>query len=126
MSSRLNLFSLTNRDCARSGAALYGAGVTRGFRTKDIRVQDVTPYAIDVSYDADKATEGESQCPVYRAAHPSLHADISWDVLDAETRTITTHLFPAMSKLGVKKTLTFKKSGDFAIHFAYRKDGAHG
>lgn len=41
------------------GAALYGAGITRGFRTKDIRVQDVTVFPIDVSYEADKATEGE-------------------------------------------------------------------
>lgn len=41
-----------------AGAALYGAGITRGFRTKDIRVQDITPYGIDVSYEADKSSEG--------------------------------------------------------------------
>nr|CRX79209.1 hypothetical protein ls5931a1_00047 [Leucosporidium scottii] len=84
------------------GAALYGAGITRGFRTKDIRVQDITPYGIDVSYEADKVTE------------------------DAEPRTINTHLFPVLAKTGVKKTMTFKKTSDFAIQFSYRKTGAHG
>lgn len=49
MSAELTVFA---------GAALYGAGITRGFRTKDIRVQDITPYGIDVSYEADKVTEG--------------------------------------------------------------------
>jgi hypoxia up-regulated 1 len=48
-----------------AGAALYGAGITRGFRTKDIRVHDITPYGIDVSYEADKASEGESPLLVY-------------------------------------------------------------
>lgn len=42
-----------------AGAALYGAGITRGFRTKDIRVQDITPFGIDVTYEADKASDGE-------------------------------------------------------------------
>lgn len=44
---------------------------------------------------------------------------------DAEPRTIRTHLFPVNSKVGVKKTMTFKKTSDFAIHFSYRKIGIH-
>lgn len=45
-------------EAAVMGAALYGAGITRGFRTKDIRVQDITPFGIDVSYEADGAPVG--------------------------------------------------------------------
>jgi hypothetical protein len=45
---------------SETGAALYGAGITRGFRTKDIRVQDLTPYGIDVAYQAEKASAGTS------------------------------------------------------------------
>ncbi|KAK4048426.1 lumenal Hsp70 protein [Microbotryomycetes sp. JL201] len=82
------------------GAALYGAGLTRGFRTKDIRVKDINLFGIDVSYEADKITE------------------------DSEARSITTHLFPAQSKLGVKKTMTIKKTRDFSLHFAYRRSAA--
>ncbi|GAA5979281.1 hypothetical protein JCM11641_001981 [Rhodosporidiobolus odoratus] len=81
------------------GAALYGAGITRGFRTKDIRVQDLTPFAVDVAYQADKGSDG------------------------AEPRMITTHLFPAFSKTANKKTLTIRKTEDFDLDFSYRKTG---
>lgn len=42
-----------------SGAALYGAALTKGFRTKDIRVQDMVTYGIDISYEADLVEGGE-------------------------------------------------------------------
>ncbi|GAA5901408.1 hypothetical protein JCM5296_003002 [Sporobolomyces johnsonii] len=87
-------------EAAVLGAALYGAGITRGFRTKDIRVQDLTPFGIDVAYQADQAAT------------------------DAEPRTITTHLFPAFSKTASKKTLTVRKTDDFALEFSYRKTGS--
>ncbi|GAA5862012.1 hypothetical protein JCM3774_006140 [Rhodotorula dairenensis] len=83
-------------EAAVLGAALYGAGITRGFRTKDIRVQDLTPFGIDMAYEADKASP------------------------DADTRVLTTHLFPPMAKTGAKKTLTFRKTRDFAVDFSYR------
>lgn len=47
-------------EAAVLGAGLYGAGVTRGFRTKDIRVQDLSLYAIDVAYQAENSKDGES------------------------------------------------------------------
>ncbi|GAA5827900.1 hypothetical protein JCM11251_007722 [Rhodosporidiobolus azoricus] len=87
-------------EAAVLGAALYGAGITRGFRTKDIRVQDLTPHAIDVAY----------------LAQPSS--------TDAEPRHITTHLFPAYSKTGNRKTLTMRKTEDFDLEFSYRKTGS--
>ena len=51
--------NLNADEAAVMGAALYGAGITRGFRTKDIRVQDVATYGIDVSYEADRKDEGQ-------------------------------------------------------------------
>ncbi|GAA6060896.1 hypothetical protein JCM10212_000179 [Sporobolomyces blumeae] len=87
-------------EAAVLGAALYGAGITRGFRTKDIRVQDIYPYPIDVAYQA--AGNDES----------------------SEPRVITTHLYPAGSKTANKKTLTLRKTEDFALDFSYRKTGA--
>lgn len=47
-------------EAAVLGAALYGAGITRGFRTKDIRVQDLTPFGIDMAYEAEKSSPGAS------------------------------------------------------------------
>lgn len=59
-------------EAAVLGAALYGAGITRGFRTKDIRVQDLTPFGIDVAHEAERK-EGGSRLPL---AHSSC-----WEVL---------------------------------------------
>ncbi|GAA5930859.1 uncharacterized protein JCM15063_002480 [Sporobolomyces koalae] len=87
-------------EAAVLGAGLYGAGITRGFRTKDIRVQDLSPYAIDVAYEAENSKDG------------------------SDPRIITTHLFPANSKTGNKKTLTLRKTDDAALDFSYRKTGA--
>ncbi|KAK4698666.1 hypoxia up-regulated 1, partial [Phenoliferia sp. Uapishka_3] len=89
--------NLNADEAAVMGAALYGAGVTRGFRTKDIRVQDVTLYSVEATYEADAKAE------------------------DTESRTITTLLFPAFSKLGTTKTLTLHKSEDFTLQFHLRK-----
>ena len=62
-------------EAAVMGAALYGAGITRGFRTKDIRVHDLTPFGIDISYESVAATEGESSFERSRSplADPILH-----------------------------------------------------
>ncbi|GAA5878109.1 hypothetical protein JCM16303_002848 [Sporobolomyces ruberrimus] len=87
-------------EAAVLGAGLYGAGVTRGFRTKDIRVQDMSTYAIDVAYQAENSKDS------------------------SEPRVITTHLFPAHSKTANKKTLTLRQTEDFALDFSYRKTGA--
>ncbi|SCZ94651.1 BZ3500_MvSof-1268-A1-R1_Chr12-3g04022 [Microbotryum saponariae] len=83
-------------EAAVLGAALYGAGLTKGFRTKDIRVQDITPFGIDVTYPIDTKTN------------------------EQEPRIITTHLFPSGSKTSIKKTMTLKKTQDFALTFSYQ------
>lgn len=101
---------------ASKGAALYGAGITRGFRTKDIRVQDLTPYGIDVAYQSDITSPGTPTVALRpRQTLTDLH------FAGAEARTITTHLFPAFSKTGNKKMLTMRKTKDFDLEFSYRK-----
>jgi hypoxia up-regulated 1 len=109
-------------EAAVLGAALYGAGITRGFRTKDIRVQDLTPFGIDMAYEAEKSSPGAlrfSACTFPPRADLS-DLMVSLSSLDAESRVITTHLFPPMAKTGAKKTLTFRKTKDFAVDFSYR------
>ncbi|BGP03268.1 Heat shock protein 70-like protein LHS1 [Rhodotorula toruloides] len=81
-------------EAAVLGAALYGAGITRGFRTKDMRVRDLVPFGIDVAYEAERK-EG------------------------ADSRIITTHLFPSNSATSSKKTLTLRKTSDFSLDFSY-------
>lgn len=110
------------------GAALYGAALTKGFRTKDIRVQDTVTYGIDVSYEAD-LVEGGALFSYYFAllSYRGLTtlSVVPFLATGEEGRRVTTNLFPAGSKTGIKKTLTFKKTSDFALHFAYHKDGLH-
>lgn len=78
------------------GAALHGAGLSKQFKTKDIRVQDIGAYDIQVSYPAEAKTP------------------------NARPRTINTLVFPAGSKTGSRKTLTFKRSDDFSVKMAYK------
>ncbi|BGP35182.1 lumenal Hsp70 protein [Rhodotorula toruloides] len=81
-------------EAAVLGAALYGAGITRVFRTKDMRVREVVPFGIDVAYEAERK-EG------------------------ADSRIITTHLFPTNSATSSKKTLALRKTSDFSLNFSY-------
>lgn len=73
------------------GAALYGASLSRQFKTKDIRVIDVLIHDIQASY---------------LASNPG-------------TRTIHTAVLPAGSKHGARKTLTFKRKEDFSVVLNY-------
>lgn len=73
------------------GAALYGASLSRQFKTKDIRVTDILIHDIQASY---------------LASNPG-------------TRTIHTAVLPAGSKHGARKTLTFKRKEDFSVVLNY-------
>lgn len=44
-------------EAAVLGAALHGAGLSRQFKTKDIRVTDLEPYDIQVSYQVEAKSE---------------------------------------------------------------------
>ena len=83
-------------EAAVLGAALHGASLSRQFKTKDIGVSDICPDDIQVSY-------------------PSEPKE------NVQPRTINTLVFPAGSKTGSKKTLTFKRKDDFTIKVGYKK-----
>ncbi|TFY61703.1 hypothetical protein EVG20_g6959 [Dentipellis fragilis] len=84
-------------EAAVLGAALHGASLSRQFRTKDIKVTDLTPYDVQMSYLAEAKLESSTR-----------------------PRTITSTAFAAGSKLGTKKTLTFKRKDDFYVAFQYK------
>ncbi|THH27975.1 hypothetical protein EUX98_g6205 [Antrodiella citrinella] len=83
-------------EAAVLGAALYGAGLSRQFKTKDIRISDIGIYDIQVSYEAEAKSAS------------------------AKLRTINTVVFPAGSKVGSRKTLTFKRKDNFALRLNYK------
>ena len=82
------------------GAALYGASLSRQFKTKNIKVNDISLFDIQATYWAAKATD------------------------NARVRSITTTIFPAGSKVGTKKVLTFKRKEDFSIYLDYKDETA--
>ncbi|KAK7055392.1 actin-like ATPase domain-containing protein [Favolaschia claudopus] len=79
-------------EAAVLGAALHGAGLSRQFKTKNIKVTDIGVHDVQASYLASASA----------------------------SRTINSVLFPAGSKVGSKKTLTFKRKEDFVINFDYK------
>lgn len=83
-------------EAAVLGAGLYGAGLSRQFKTKDIKVSDVYMYDIQASYTTVPKDGGSP-------------------------KTITSTIFPPSSKTGSKKTLTFKRKNDFSIKLLYKK-----
>ncbi|KAL4245181.1 Heat Shock Protein 70 (HSP70) [Abortiporus biennis] len=84
-------------EAAVLGAALHGAALSRQFKTKDIRITDICPYDIQVSYQAEAKSE------------------------HAKPRTINTLVFPSGSKTGTRKTLTFKRKDDFSLKLTYKQ-----
>ncbi|KXN81662.1 Hypoxia up-regulated protein 1 [Leucoagaricus sp. SymC.cos] len=95
-------YNVNADEAAVMGAALHGASLSRQFKTKNIEVNDVGVYDVQASYAA-------------AATSPN-----------ARPRTITTLIFPAGSKVGTKKTLTFKRKEDFTISLDYKTSVASG
>jgi hypoxia up-regulated 1 len=83
-------------EAAVLGAALYGAGLSRQFKTKPIKVTDISVHDIQASYFAASSSA------------------------NSRPRSITTLIFPAGSKVGSKKVLTFKRKEDFSIFLDYK------
>ncbi|KZT68073.1 actin-like ATPase domain-containing protein [Daedalea quercina L-15889] len=90
-------------EAAVLGAALHGASLSKQFKTKDIRVADISPYDIQTSYTAEN-----KKAP------------------NAKPRTISTLVFPAGTKTGTKKTLTLKRADDFPLKLSYKSAPAPG
>lgn len=81
------------------GAALHGATLSRQFRTKNIKLSDISPYDVQVSYLAEPKPT---------------------DAPDAPPRTITSLAFASGSRTGTRKTLTFRRKNDFSLAFSYK------
>ncbi|KII90116.1 hypothetical protein PLICRDRAFT_174899 [Plicaturopsis crispa FD-325 SS-3] len=89
-------------EAAVLGAALHGAGLSRQFKTKDIKVSDITLHDIQATYFAQAASS------------------------QAKARSISSVVFPSGSKVGTKKTMTFKRKDDFTLWLDYAKPPASG
>lgn len=86
-------------EAAVLGAGLYGASLSRQFKTKDIRITDILPHEVQASY---------------FASAPG-------------SRTIHSLIFPRGSKHGTKKTLSFnKRKEDFSLWLDYKNEVAPG
>lgn len=83
-------------EAAVLGSAFYAASVSKQFRTKDVKVQDIGVHDLSISYPSESKTPG------------------------APPKIINTVIFPAGSKVGSKKTVTFKRKDDFAIKMQYK------
>ena len=86
-------FNVNADEAAVLGAAFYGASLSRQFRTKEIKVEDLLAHDIQVSYAAESKVT---------------------------TRVINTSIFPIGSKHGARKTLTFKRKDDFNVTLVYK------
>jgi hypothetical protein len=82
------------------GAAFHGAGLSRQFKTKEVKVVDIGIHDIQARYFAASTIDSD------------------------EPRTITSLIFPAGSKTGTQKTLTFKRKEDFSLWLDYKNDPA--
>ena len=91
--------NVNSDEAAVLGAALHGATLSRQFRTKNIKLSDISPYDVQVSYLAEAK---------------------STDVPDAAPRTITSLAFARGSRTGTRKTLTFRRKSDFSLAFSYK------
>ena len=77
------------------GSAFYGATLSRQFRTKKMKVQDISSYDFQISYETTARKGGK--------------------------RSISTIVYPKGSKTGVKKTLTLKgRDSDFTMTVGYK------
>ncbi|KAI9432685.1 actin-like ATPase domain-containing protein [Lactarius indigo] len=92
--------NVNSDEAAVLGAALHGASLSRQFRTKNIKLSDIAPYDIQVSY---------------LAEHKSV------DAPGVRPRTITSTAFARGSRTGTRKTVTFRRSSDFSLAFSYKE-----
>ncbi|MBW0474568.1 hypothetical protein O181_014283 [Austropuccinia psidii MF-1] len=90
-------------EAAVMGAALYGAGISRQFKTKDIRIQNISPYSISASYNLTK--------------NP-ISSDSSVSQVK-EIKKVTTVVFDIKSRFGGKKVMSMKLIEDFSVAFGY-------
>ncbi|CAG8702166.1 8059_t:CDS:2, partial [Funneliformis mosseae] len=82
------------------GAAFRGAGLSRQFKVKEIKVKDITPYSIEVDYSSEpkNSEDGTSKSKVYH-----------------------TVLFNEFTTIGTRKMMSFPRTSDFNFSLNYAK-----
>ncbi|KAI9143715.1 Hsp70 protein-domain-containing protein [Paraphysoderma sedebokerense] len=84
-------------EAAVLGAGFRAAGISRQFRVRDIRVKDITPFTVSVSYDTEpKIVDGETK-----------------------SRHLKTNIFTKGTSIDVEKYITFKRVTDFHFDVGY-------
>ena len=94
--------NVNSDEAAVLGAALHGASLSRQFRTKNIKLSDIAPYDVQVSYLAEAKNTDAPGSP----------------------RTITSTAFARGSRTGTRKTVTFRRKNDFSLAFSYKEPPA--
>ncbi|KAF8269636.1 actin-like ATPase domain-containing protein [Lactarius quietus] len=94
--------NVNSDEAAVLGAALHGASLSRQFRTKNIKLSDIAPYDVQVSYLAEAKSTDAPGAP----------------------RTITSTAFARGSRTGTRKTVTFRRKNDFSLAFSYKEPPA--
>jgi len=95
--------NVNSDEAAVLGAALHGASLSRQFRTKNIKLSDISLHDVQISYFAEAK---------------------STDVPGTTPRTITSLAFAKGSRTGTRKTLTFRRKNDFSLVFSYKEPPA--
>ncbi|ORX91737.1 HSP70-domain-containing protein [Basidiobolus meristosporus CBS 931.73] len=84
-------------EAAVLGAAFRGAGTSRQFKVREIRLNDITTFPVDVTYYSEPKNGNQN------------------------TKQIQTTLFKEFSPLNVKKIMNFKRTSDFQFEVQYGK-----
>ncbi|CAH7667674.1 Hsp70 protein-domain-containing protein [Phakopsora pachyrhizi] len=95
--------SVNADEAAVMGSALYGAGISRQFKTKDIRIKNISPHSVSAAYNVTRSRADPD--------HGKTQAQ--------EINTVHTMLFDVRSRLGSKKSIRLRKSEDFSVVFSY-------
>ncbi|EGG17581.1 heat shock protein 70 family member [Cavenderia fasciculata] len=99
---------LNGDESASSGAAFFAAGQTHYFRVKDIRLKDITPYAVNVDIINSEGNNVDT---------PSTDGGA-----DEETATFDNpkaYFFKKNNRINVKKTLSFSTTQPFLLNVTY-------
>ncbi|EJD05176.1 actin-like ATPase domain-containing protein [Fomitiporia mediterranea MF3/22] len=115
--------SVNADEAAVLGAALYGASISPSFRTKDIKVADVVPYDIQISYLSQSKVVLNSNS---NSDEEGRGGGEGGQIPLTTPRTLNTLVFPAGSKVGSKKTMTFKRKDDFNVTMSYKGSLGYG
>eukprot|EP01133_Synstelium_polycarpum_P016947 gene16947-20160_t len=102
---------LNGDEAIANGAAFYAASLTTYFKVKDIRLKDITPYAVDVKIMHQHEEELDA---------PKLEVED-----DNESETAATSVFRRNNRINVKKTMSFVSDAPFSLNVTNPEQSAN-